>query len=300
MTTFLKLMNVNYFNYWLLYLGSCILALSSCEVINPDEGIPSYIQIDTITLSTDYAAEGSASHKITDAWVYVDDELVGAYELPATIPVLKSGSHKITINAGIKMNGIAATRIQYPFYEPYEITTELFPDSVITLQPNVYYYAATTFAWKEDFESPGYTLELTSLSDTTINKVTGTADVFGGTGSSGLFAMRNPPHILFECKTINEYALPKGGTFVFLELNYKCNNTFRIGIFENEAGGITQQVPQTILINKSENWNKIYVNLTNEVSLFVNAINYNVYFGVIPDEGNPQPEVYVDNIKLIY
>ena len=291
-------MKVNYFNSWFLVLAIFLLALSSCELINPDEGIPSYIQIDTITLSTDYAAEGSASHKITDAWVYVDDELVGAYELPATIPVLNSGSHKITINAGIKMNGIAATRIPYPFYESYEVTTDLFPDSAISLEPNVNYYSSTTFAWKEDFESPGYTLEITSISDTILNRVSGTADVFEG-NSSGLFSMLNPPHILFECKTINEYALPKGGTPVFLELNYKCNNTFRIGIFANEAG-LSTQVPQTILINKSENWNKIYVNLTNEVSLFVNAINYNIYFGVIPDEGNPEPIVYVDNIKLIY
>ncbi len=292
---------MNYFRFFLFSISFFTLAalIPSCEVINPEEGIPSYIQIDTISLTTSYAGEGTNSHKITDAWVYVDDELVGTYELPALVPVLKSGSHKVTVNAGIKMNGISATRIPYPFYQPYEITAELFPDSVITLQPNVHYYSTTTFAWKEDFESPGYTLELTGMSDTTLNRVTGTPDVFEG-NVSGLFAMRNPPHILFECKTINEYALPKGGTPVFLELNYKCNNTFRIGIFENEQGGASQQVPQTILINKSENWNKIYVNLTNEVSLFANAINYNVYFGVIPDDGNPQPMVYVDNIKLIY
>lgn len=291
-------MKVNCFNYCYVILGFCLIALSSCEVINPDEGIPSYIQIDTIIFSTNYLEEGTASHKITDAWVYVDDELVGTYELPATVPVLKSGSHKITVNAGIKMNGIAATRIPYPFYRPYEVTTELFADSIIKLEPEVEYYTSTNFVWMEDFESPGYTLEVTSLSDTNLNRISGTADVFEG-NSSGLFAMLNPPHILFECKTINEYVLPKGGTPVFLELNYKCNNTFRIGIFANEAG-LSTQVPQTILINKSENWNKIYVNLTNEVSLFVNAVNYNVYFGVIPDEGVPEPMVYIDNIKLIY
>jgi len=292
---------VSYFK--IISFSFCILLLAvslpSCEVINPEEGIPSYLQIDTITLSTNYLTEGSNSHKITDAWVYVDDQLVGAYELPATIPVLKSGSHTIKVLAGIKMNGIAATRIQYPFYAHYEINAELIPDSVMVLQPVVNYYPETTFAWMEDFESPGYTLETTSLSDTTLLRVTGTADVFEG-NSSGYFVLSNPPMDLFECKTINEFVLPKSGHAVFLELNYKCNNTFRIGIFENEAGGISTQVPQTIVINKSENWNKIYVNLTNEVSLFLDAINYNVYFGVLPDEGNPEPKVYVDNIKLVY
>mgnify|MGYP000753315878 CR=1 FL=1 len=294
-------MRKNYYNYCLLFIACCLLAvaLPCCEVINPDEGIPSYIQIDTIQLSTDYTAEGTESHKITDAWVYVNDQLIGTYELPATVPVLKSGSNKIVVYAGIKMNGVSATRIPYPFYEPYEITTELFPDSIIKFEPVVHYYSSATFPWKEDFENPGYTLEITSMSDTTFDKVTGTADVFEGS-SSGHFVMRNPPHILLECKTINEYALPKGGKPVFLELNYKCNNTFRIGIFENE-GGASNQVPQTIVINKSENWNKIYVNLTNEINLFANATSYNVYFGVIPDdESNPQPEVFIDNIKLVY
>ncbi len=292
---------MNYFKFLIFSFLFFALAalLPSCEVINPDEGIPSYIQIDTITLSTNYATEGTTSHKITDAWVYIDDQLIGAYELPATVPVLQSGSHKIVVKAGLKMNGIAATRIPYPFFVPYEITTELFPDSVLVLHPHVTYSTSTTFSWLEDFESPGYTLEITSMSDTSLNRITGTSHVFEG-NSTGFFALRNPPHVLFECKTINEYVLPKGGQGVFLELNYKCNNTFRIGIFENEAGGVSNQVPQTIVINKSENWNKIYVNLTNEVSYFANAINYNVYFGVIPDEGNPQPMVYVDNIKLVY
>ncbi len=295
------MLKVNYFKFlfYSFLFFSLVVMLPSCEVINPDEGIPSYIQIDTITLSTNYAEEGTASHKITDVWVYVDDQPIGTYELPATIPVLQSGSHKITINAGIKMNGIAATRIKYPFFEPYEITTELFSDSIITLQPDVHYSSFTTFAWLEDFESVGYTMEITSASDSTLNRVSNNPDVFEGT-SSGLFVLRNPPHDLFECKTINEYTLVKQGKAVFLELNYKCNNHFSIGIFENEFGGVSNQVPQTIQINPSENWNKIYVNLTNEVNLFANAINYNIYFGVLPDEGNPQPEVYIDNVKLVY
>lgn len=295
---------MGYFNNlrFCVFASIVVAIIPSCEFIDPDEGIPAYIRIDSIMLIhnlNQQLLEGSLSHKITDAWVYVDDQLIGAYELPATVPVLTSGSHKITINAGIKMNGIAATRVPYPFYAPYEMTTELFPDSVITLsEVKVKYSSATVFAWKEDFEYAGLTLDTTSSSDSTINRVTNAADVFEG-HNSGLFALRNPPHLLFECKTNIPYPLPKGGSSVFLELNYRCNNHFAIGIFENEPGSYTQ-VPQTILINPSEKWNKIYVNLTNEVSLFPSAVNYNVYFGVIPDGTNPQPEVYVDNIKLLY
>lgn len=300
---FIKTVHFNSMVEYFKYLSFCLLAvaavalLPACEVINPDEGIPAYIHIDTIYLKTTLLTEGSPSHKITDAWVYVDDQLIGAYELPATVPVLYSGSHKITINAGIKMNGIAATRIPYPFYAPSIVTKDLFPDSIITINPTVKYLSTTVFEWIEDFESSGFTLDTTSSSDSTIIRVNG-ADVFEGT-YSGLFALRNPPHLLFECKTISPFHLPKSGSAVFLELNYKCNNHFAIGIFEKE-GGIETQVPQTIQINPSEKWNKIYVNLTNEVSLFPNATENKIYFGVIPDPGNPLPKVYVDNIKLLH
>ena len=70
----------------------CILFITatSCEKFSGDQTIPAYLGIDSIYLSTDYNSEGTASQRITDAWVYVDDEFLGAFELPARLPVLKS------------------------------------------------------------------------------------------------------------------------------------------------------------------------------------------------------------------
>jgi len=54
------------------------------HLINPAEPIPSYIHIDKIDLTTDYSSQGTSSNKITDAWIYVDNELIGAFEMPVT------------------------------------------------------------------------------------------------------------------------------------------------------------------------------------------------------------------------
>ncbi|HOV12628.1 MAG TPA: hypothetical protein PLL90_12785, partial [Bacteroidales bacterium] len=67
--------------------------------------VPSYIHIDKIDLNTTYEFDGSNSCKITDAWVYIDGDLQGIYELPATFPVLANGQHTIMVRAGIKLNG---------------------------------------------------------------------------------------------------------------------------------------------------------------------------------------------------
>ena len=60
--------------------------ITACDIINPEEDIPAYIEI----LPYEYSPEsgGSSSTKITDGWIYVDGEFLGAFNLPSTIPVL--------------------------------------------------------------------------------------------------------------------------------------------------------------------------------------------------------------------
>ncbi|MEZ4984834.1 MAG: hypothetical protein R2795_07325 [Saprospiraceae bacterium] len=85
-----------------------------CDFINPEEGIPSYLFIEEFTLTTG-PAQGSNSHKITEAWVFVDDIFLGVYDLPATVPVLETGSHTVRVEAGIRDNGLGDFPNIYPF-----------------------------------------------------------------------------------------------------------------------------------------------------------------------------------------
>ena len=43
----------------------------------------------------------------------MDGTFLGAFELPSTIPILADGEHNFSIYAGVKANGISATRIRY-------------------------------------------------------------------------------------------------------------------------------------------------------------------------------------------
>lgn len=84
-----------------------IFIISSLISCKKTDLVPSYIHIEKIDVSTVYELYGSDSHKITDAWVYVDGDLQGIYELPATFPILATGQHTIMVRPGIKLNGIA-------------------------------------------------------------------------------------------------------------------------------------------------------------------------------------------------
>ena len=80
-----------------------ILTLSACDLINPDEDAPGFIQVDSITFNPSPTAGttgSSASTNIKDVWVYIDNEFQGVYELPAKFPVLKNRGRKCYFKSG--------------------------------------------------------------------------------------------------------------------------------------------------------------------------------------------------------
>lgn len=272
-----------------------MVLVDSCDIINPEEPIPSYIHIDNFTLTTT-SEQGSNSSKISDAWVYVDDQLIGAYELPATLPVLFEGFHKVIVKPGIKVNGIAGTRAIYPFYTYYSSDITLFPDSVITVNPMITYNAETVFEWKEAFEDGGISIETTAFSDTTIDKTSDAQYVFEG-NYSGIIHLDNN-HTLFEGRSITSYDLPGGDTPVFLEMNYKTESEIYIGLFANSS---TQSDAVGILyLNKSDTWNKIYINLKNAINSSISATDFQVFFHIEKSSDETNPVILLDNIKLVH
>lgn len=277
-----------------------VLYLSSCEIYNPSEPIPAYISIDKITLSTSFSTEGSNSQKITDAWVYIDEQLIGCFELPASFPVLYDGSHQIKILPGIKVNGIAATRAPYPFYTPYDtIINNLQKGVNLKLHPVVNYRTNITFNFMEDFENPGTIISKSPALgvDTVIQRVDfPDPNVFEGTGSG--IAYLDNSHTFFEGISATSYILPKSGSNVFLEFNYKCNHEFVVGVFAHGVGGSNKEAALTF--NPSANWNKAYVYLTPVIGRNTTATDFTIFFGMINPTSADSIAMMLDNIKLVY
>ncbi|MEI7596054.1 MAG: hypothetical protein WCK02_09920 [Bacteroidota bacterium] len=277
-------------------LFAFIFSFSSCEIINPEETIPSYIHIDSISFKT-LAGEGANTKQIKDAWVYVDNQSIGCFELPATIPILASGEHKIDIRPGIKLNGISATRSLYPYYKPYITTLNLTPNSILQVDPSTSYLDDVNFKFIESFEPSGIYFEKSSNSDTNIN-ITSTTNITINQGSYASIFVNNDRK-LFECINSLNYPLSKYGSPAFIELDCKSNIPFTIGVFVNNP---TQSIQRPlVVITKSENWKKLYINLTGVAQEERNAIDYKVFFGAQWDAqyGVDTGYILIDNIKLI-
>ena len=280
------------------------MTFSSCNNFEGSQEIPAYIHVDTFLLTTNYEIEGAASHKITDVWLYIDNNLQGCYEMPATIPVLERGKHKITIYPGIKLNGISSTRTINPFYKPYIIEELELEEKVIdTIHPFTTYYSkdesTLDFAFMDDFERQIF-VEDSNSSDTAIIRTDRDAperwdDEFNNSHYSGYLWLGDT--INNFCFTSTELRdLPNQGNSIFLEIDYKCTDLFEVGMYAKVS---QMEIIPLVYVNPSPTWNKIYINIGPTITDTKNAEYFKFYIAGMIDE-NSEAEYYFDNLKLVY
>jgi hypothetical protein len=277
-----------------------LLWLAACQLgCNNEAKEPSYIQIDTFLLSTDYSVQGSSSAAINTAWVYINDNPVGVYDIPCKFPVMTQGDVNLTIVGGIKANGVSSTRVQYPTFQSFTKSVSLKPDSTLIVVPTTAYYTSTNFPYKEAFESPGILLQPSGLSEEGLNifKTTNVSEVFEGS-SSGKIEI-DASHSFLEIETTQAYSLPSSASIpVFLEFDYKTNSDLRIGIYaEGQTGEVQSEIGG---LNPTETWKKAYIYLTPELKNYVGG-EFRIYFGVLRNSSSPEViTTYLDNIKIVH
>lgn len=274
---------------------SCIfLFLISCDDEDLKAPIPGYLQIDEITVTPTSSIQGSASAKIKDAWVFIDDQLIGTFELPTTIPLQKTGDFKLAIRAGIFNNGFSNNRILYPFYEFYTQQTTIAPEEIIVLNPTVNYKVEAIFdsPWSgEDFES-GINFEHNTNSETTFVRNTSN-DVFEGLASG--MARLEADETFFEAYTPAFSDINRLGIAAYLEMDYKCTHDVVISVYSDSR---TNQF-SVINLKSTAVWNKIYIDFTSVFSTLSTATDFNIAIGYQKPTGQVGV-LNVDNIKFVH
>ena len=229
---------------------------------------------ETIPFSNDFE-----SINISDCWVTFNGQFIGAYEMPSNIPVHMSGNINARISPGIKVNGISSNRIIYPFYKEYEISTEINLDQNIELYPVTEYRDNVDLddLTGGDFEI-GNILIATEFSDTI--PITQTENVFQGNKSCAIYLDTTNQYFLI--KNIEPLTFQNYIDDIFLELDFKSSIPFRVGLILNNDVSTRQE---HMIIYESNDWKKLYLDLSPIIGLGGNLNNYNIYFEAdLPDE----------------
>jgi hypothetical protein len=278
-------------------------SLLSCELINPEEPIPAYLYVKPFQFSAG-SRQGSASHKITEVWVSADGDFLGAYNLPAVVPVLKQGKVNVRLEAGIRDNGRSATPEIYPFYQIIEQSIDLKPNRLDTLRPQISYKPGIKFAMIDDFESGTHSFQ-TLVTGVDASRMTVVSDqIFEGRGA-GLIRLneKNPSVELATTRRFSGFF--EKGNAVYLELNYLSQGPVSFGVIGYKSGATAGQISYVAGFNPSDKWNKIYFNLSEAIASSKLDEYQIILNATLPKNENgtnsrTEADIRIDNIKLIY
>lgn len=276
--------------------GALLLLLSGC---NEDMSeIPTFISLKAPIIEHQ-AETGSTSHTIEDYWLYIGNELVGVFSQNQAAPVIGEGIKDLSIQPGIRVNGIRDDAYIYPFLETYRSQVDLCACAAsIDVQPIFKYKPTAKFSFIEDFESGNiFGEDLDQNTETTCNVQNDS--VFEGSYSAVLNVnSSNTLNRTTSLQFYNDFA--SDGRDVFLEFNYKSNINFIVGLEADINGVHAIELPFGIF--KSDQWKKMYIELTDLVAASKADDGYRVVFQIqYPgSSAPPNGQLYLDNIKLVH
>ncbi len=283
-----------------LALAGLFLCFTSCNVINPDESIPSYLRIEKIEYidSVTNLPAKDIVHKFSDAWVFIDDQFVGVYPLPANFPVFYEGEHKVSVSPGILKNGISSTRLAYPFFTQYNSQVKFSKETETVVIPKTTYIPSTKYKFVEDYENTSSGFDtVNSLSDVKLDRTNISDQVFQGT-FSGMVTLIDTLDRFFM-QTTAEYTFAKKLFPTYLEINYNSEVDLQIGMYANNSGAVNI-IPKIGLRSTNGTWRKVYIDLSPEITEFDPSTKFRIFIKADKPSDIAKAVFYLDNIKLVF
>ncbi len=277
----------------MIWSGLALLIFSQCK----KAVVPAFIHIPAYTFDV-RPGEGTANQKITEVWVYNDEQLLGIYDLPAVVPIITGGSSNIQVFPGIKNNGMSDSRIRYVFSPSYDTTLTLTPGDSVSMVPRFQYFEQAVIE-ELGFESGNFLIPMPG-NNGTFSAITDAEVVFEGNRCGKGVIAENQNRLYFMRDENLGYV---AGNFYFLEMNYSSNNKFSVGLLITE-GGIENKY-FALIINPTQdengvpNWNKIYVDFGDLPTKHPQATSFKFFVEMIPDESGKSCELYLDNLKWV-
>lgn len=268
--------------------------------MDPDQDIPSYVVVSGMDFMPG-EDQGTASVNITDLWVYSATDVVGVFPLPAVVPLLPADAidGPVTLLAGVRENGISNSRAPYPFYTTVSHIVSDEPGARDTLFPEITLVEDVRLIRVEDFENSNV-----------FGNIGGGAGMIRSDeldtrfeGDYGGRMVVDPDQPIQRVRTVEQEYDLVSGLPVFLEFDYRCDQTFAVGLYGYRDGIETKHL--ALIINPTEGpgeavqWNKIYVDLGPSVAAQGVADHFEVYVECILEAGRESGSLGLDNLRIL-
>ncbi len=273
------------------------MIFANCTLTDSEQPLPAYLEITDVNIATNQF-QGEPTHKITDVWAYADNQLLGVFELPCKIPILTNGeTTDFLIFPGFRNNGERSRSFTYNVMDQLRFTETLAAGDIIQKSLTFSYKDEAKFDFVEGFEGGShiFTRELDENENSRI--ITTTEDKKSGTQSGKISLTEENP--LISVASIFDYnRIDNAGLDSYFEMDYKNDVPFFVGALYQQEGQLISQ--PLIVLNPSDEWNKIYIDFTSILSSPV-IDNYSVYItSDIATLAESSGTIYLDNLKFVH
>ncbi|MEM9836072.1 MAG: hypothetical protein AAF828_06195 [Bacteroidota bacterium] len=278
----------------LLFPALLLCFMMACDDPEPQ---PAFIVVEGVENTS--TGENADDLSITEVWLFTNGDFLGAYAIPARIPVLLTGTTAVEIRLGVRQDGRSIVPEIYPFYRTFNRTVDLQPGVETNLGTiPVSYTTETNFALSEDFE-PGRPRVFTEVITGETGAVASSETVYQGTASGKITLTDDVRTVeIATAESFSDLTSFSVGN-VWVEVNYLSDVPVIWGIVGIAPGaGFTRIYDPGF--NPSSEWNKIYFNLTGVVgNSMLDSYNF-ALTAFMNDPEQTMGTVFLDNIKVLY
>lgn len=283
---------------WFLIILAGLMSGVGCDIINPEESLPAYIDIQGASVIVSEPQSLTSNLGIRDLWLFRGNEQMGTYQIPRVIPYFPSEQTEFVITGGVFETGLSAARVSYPFWQPVTLEIPNTPLDTFVLNPQFQYYSDTLLQipFSETFEGFGTNLVETATGAAAAALTINTADAFEG-NRSGLVTFTND-FTFYEGSSADFFPLPQSGNNdIWVEVTYKNNIPFTVGlsfITSSNSG----ELGDGIFFNSNLEWNTAYIHVND----FVRSISETAVFRLfIRANGNGNAgTLLLDQVRIIH
>jgi len=292
------------FRVFIPALLAALIFVSGCD--RETEPIPSYIRIDSVSVKT-LAGQGNPIHEISALNVYIDEQFIGVYEIPCTLPVLFTGKHKLSVIPSVRINGVVNQHVVHRLFKRADTTIDLM-EGKITAAGNIIlqYKDNIEFPWVEDFEDGNSELvRLYSVKGDT-SYITTEAFSLNGRYEGNTRCMKVVIAAADTAKTVDMASfkyfgnLPFMGTDIMLEFDIKTPVPVQVAMIRKNSSG-KLYLPYVYLFETGGKWKRFYINLIYE--LYNQPADTEIQLLISPiktEEIKTEQIILIDNIRFSY
>lgn len=302
-------MNLRRLTLALLTAACCLL--TSCE----DENFvpPSFLSIDAMQLKptpgVSYTAQdGFCRAEIVSCYVealYKDSrevKMLGLFELPFTVPVLHSGEVEyFVVSPAIKISGISGMQSYYPFYTRDTIRNlTLTSGDTIRLDTLTVHHRVGIENGIKLFDSFEYSPETPTAASLCLDSITWHPnDRENACSGSGYVSVHVPDSLTLVPFSLNrDFTVTNSTSIIYLELDTRSDLPFEVYMHSRYTSGGAIDKQRVMVVNPSEHWQHMYINLGRTWDWFNNHRDFRISFAALNVEGI-EGDIRIDNVKFL-